>query len=53
MRELCERVDAEIERINGRDWRVCEVDEGGRYFRLVRLWKREGERELRLFFWSD
>ena len=44
MRELCERVVAEIERMNERDWRVCEVDEGGKEFQTCEMVKEGGRK---------
>ena len=44
MRELFERVGAEIERMNGRDWRVCEVDEGGKVFQTCEIMEEGGRK---------
>ena len=44
MSELCERVLAEIERMNGRDWRVCEVDEGGKVFQTCEIMEEGGRK---------
>ena len=44
IRELCERVAVEIERMNMKDWRVCEVDGGGKVIQTCEIIK-EGGRE--------
>ena len=44
MRELFERVGAEIERMNERDWRVCEVDEGGKGIQTCEIMEEGGRK---------
>ncbi len=50
MRGLCERVAAEIERMNVRDWRVCEVDGGGKGFQTCEIIKEGGRKEVEIVF---
>ncbi len=44
IRELCERVAVEVERMNVRDWRVCEVDGGGKGSQTYEIIKEGGRK---------
>ena len=48
IRELCERVCFEIERMNVRDWRVCEVDGGGKGGQTCEMMKDGGRKGVEI-----
>ena len=50
IRELCERVAVEIERMNVRDWRVCEVDGGGKDSQTCEIIKEGGRKGVEIVF---
>ena len=48
IRELCERAVEEIERMNVRDWRVCEVDGGGKFSQTCEIMKEGGRKGVEI-----
>ena len=48
IRELCERVAVEKEKMNVRDWRVCEVDEGGKGSQTCEIMKEGGRKGVEI-----
>ncbi len=48
IRELCERVAVEIGRMDVRDWRVCEVDGGGKGFQTCEIIKEGGRKGMEI-----
>ena len=50
IRELCERVAVEIERVNVRDWRVCKGDGGGKGSQSCEIIKEGGRKGVEIVF---
>ena len=48
VRELCERVVVEKERMNVRDWRVCEVDGRGKISQTCEIMKEGGRKGVEI-----
>ena len=50
IRELCERVVVQKERINVREWRICEVDGGGKVSQICEIIKERGRKGVEIVF---
>ena len=48
IRELCERVAEEIERVDVGNWRVCEVDRGGKVNQTCEIIKEGGRKGVEI-----
>ena len=48
IRELCERVAVEIERMDVKDWRMCEVDGGGKESQTCEIIKEGGREDVEI-----
>ena len=53
IRELCQRIVVERDRMNMRDWRVCEVDGGGKFSQTCEIIKEGGRKGVEIVFFEE